>query len=328
MASSPAGRRGHARRAQYGAFVAYIVAIAGVIAGLLMAVVWVVDPVGFSNLRMIAAETTAPISRGINGATGSVGGSGDALSAWWRAGSQNRQLRAQLDAARRENIRSRALVAENRQLRAVLNLTQAEVRPVAVARILSSSASSTRRYALLDAGFNDGVRTGQPIRSADGLIGRTLEVGPSVSRILLITDRQNVVPARRARDGLALLVSGRGDALLDVRPLNAAGNPLKIGDLLVASGSGGLYQPLTPLARVVRLTVDGALARPLADPGRAVAVIVDPAADADIDPPPPETIEETGPPVKADVAASGGGPQPGAADATQQDRQQDRETQP
>jgi rod shape-determining protein MreC len=97
--------------------------------------------------------------------------------------------------------------------------------------------------------------------------------------------------------------------LLDVRPLNAAGNPLKIGDLLVASGSGGLYQALTPLARVVRLTVDGALARPLADPGRAVAVIVDPAADADIDPPPPETIEETGPPVKADVAASGGGDQ-------------------
>lgn len=286
MASPNSGRRSYARRAQYGAFAAYVVAVVGVVTGLLSAVVWMVDPVGFSNLRMIVAEVTAPAARGVN-ATGSLfGGIDDEVAAFWMAGSQNDELKRELAATRRELVKARALEAENRQLRAVLGLTRSEVRPVTVARLLSTSATSTRRYALIDAGFGDGVRTGQPIRSADGLIGRTLEVGPTVARVLLITDGQNIIPSRRARDGLAVLVSGRGDELLDVRPLNSAGNPLHVGDLLIASGSGGLYQPRTPVAIVVRLTSDGALARPIAEPGRAEAVIIEPAADADIDAPP------------------------------------------
>lgn len=294
MASPTSGRRAYDRRAQYGAFAAYVIAVGGVIVGLLSAVIWVVDPVGFSNLRTIVTEATAPVGRAINGGTGAAGGVDDALAAWWQAGSQNQQLRADLTKARRALVRARVVEAENRQLRALLGLSRGDVRPVTTARLLSSTASSTRRYAVLDAGFNDGVRTGQPVRAADGLIGRTLEVGPTVSRILLITDVQNVVPARRARDGLAVLVNGRGDDLLDVRALNAAGNPLKVGDILVASGSGGLYQPRTPVALVVALTADGALARPMADPWRADAVIVEPAADADIDEPPPPSSDLPG----------------------------------
>lgn len=299
MASPTSGRRSYARRAQYGAFVAYVIAVAGAIAGLLSAILWVVDPVGFSNLRLIASEITAPVPRAINGAGRAIGGVDDAVAAYWRAGSQNAMLNRELLAARRELTRARSLEAENRELRRVLGLTRGDVRPVAVASLLSSSASSTRRFALVDAGYSDGVRTGQPVRSADGLIGRTLEVGPSVARVLLITDQQNIVPAKRARDGLAVIVSGRGDQWLDVRALNSAGNPLKIGDLLVASGSGGLYQPRTPVAVILRLTADGALARPIADPGGADAVIIEPAADAGIDEPPVS-------PVEAPAAPTGG----------------------
>ena len=296
MASPSSGRRAYDRRAQYGAFAAYVVAIVGVVAGLLSAVIWVVDPVGFSNLRIVVAEATAPVGRLINGGTGSVSSVDDTVAAWWDAGSQNQQLRADLTKARRELIRARGLEAENRQLRALLNLTRGEVRPIVTARLLSTSGSSANRYAILDAGYSDGVRSGQPVRSAEGLIGRTLEVGPSVARVLLITDQRNVVPARRSRDGLAVVINGRGDQLLDVRPLNAAGNPLKVGDVLLASGTGGLYQPRTPVALIVRLTADGALARPMADPWRAEAVIVEPASSIDTDdlPPPAEALEDAG----------------------------------
>lgn len=292
MASPNDGRHSYARRAQYGAFAAYVVAITGVVAGLMAAIIWLVDPVGFSNLRIVMAEATAPVGRGVNAGTDAVSGVDDAIAAWWRAGSQNEELRANLTQARRLVIRAHGLEAENEELRRLLGLTHATPHPITTAQLLSSSASSTRRYAIIDAGFGDGVRSGQPVRSADGLIGRTLEVGPSVSRILLITDRQNVVPARRARDGLVLLVSGRGDELLDVRTLNVAGNPLKVGDVLHSSGSGGLYQPRTPIGIIVQLTSDGGLARPLADPGSSVGVIVEPAANAGLDDPPPLADED------------------------------------
>lgn len=287
MASPTSGRRSYARRAHYGAFAAYVVAIVGVIAGLLSAIVWAVDPVGFGNLRMIASEAVAPAGRMVNGGGNAVSGTDDFVASWWRAGSQNQRLRGELSGLRRQILRAEGLEAENRQLRRLLGLAQSEVPAIAAADILSSTATSTRRYAVIDAGSSDGVRTGQPVRSAEGLIGRTLEVGPTVARVLLITDARSVVPARRASDGLAVLVTGRGDDLLDVRTLNSATVTLKVGDLIIASGSGGIYRPRTPVGRVVRITGDGALARTVADPASAAAIIVEPASAAGIDEPPP-----------------------------------------
>lgn len=292
MASPNDGRRSYARRSQYTAFAAYVVAATGVIAGLLSAIIWVVDPVGFGNLRMVVSEAFAPVSRTVSTGATEASGAGDALSNWWMAGSQNADLKKELADTRQALIRARSMQAENRELRALLGIARADPKPVAVARLLSTSASSTRRFAILDAGFADGVRTGQPVRGAYGLIGRTLEVGPSVSRVLLITDRDNVVPGKRSRDGLALLVSGRGDDLLEVRTLNNASNVLRVGDLVVASGSGGLYQPHTPIATIVRLTSEGALAAPLMQPTATEGVVVEPASAADVDVPPPSATEE------------------------------------
>jgi rod shape-determining protein MreC len=294
MASPSTGRHSYARRAHYSAFAAYVIAVVGVVVGLVSATIWVVDPVGFANLRIVVGEVAAPVGRAINGTASTMAGADDSIAAWWRAGSQNVTLRTKVERLERENLRASGLEAENRQLRALLAISRGNVRPVATASILSSSAVSTRRFAVIDAGYGDGVRTGQPVRSADGLIGRTLEVGPSVARILLITDGRSIVPARRASDGLAVLITGRGDELLDVRTLNSATITLKVGDILLASGSGGLFQPRTPVARIVGLTRDGATARPIADPAAAAAIIVEPASAADLDEPPPpaESIGE------------------------------------
>lgn len=296
MASANDSRRTYARRAHYGWFATYVITITAALGSGLLAVLSVLDPVGFSNLRLVAHEVTAPISRVFASGVDAVGGLDDSIGAWWMAGRQNQAMRSELAAARRQVIAAAGLAAENAELRRLLALTRGPVQPVAVTRILSTSATSSRRFAVIDAGRNAGVMPGQPVRSADGLIGRTLEVGPNVARVLMITDRQSLVPARRARDGLALLVSGRGDQWLDVRALNAASNPLKVGDIIQSSGSGGLYQPGTPLGIIIRLTNDGGLARPLADVGSANGVIVEPASDAGRDEPPPpaQTMPESG----------------------------------
>ena len=95
-----------------------------------------------------------------------------------------------------------------------------------------------------------------------------------MSQVLLITDIDNIVPVRRARDGLPALAYGRGNGDLDIRTLNIANNPFKPGDILVTSGTGGLYPPNIPVAIVIRRQDDGALARPLADPAKVDAVSV------------------------------------------------------
>jgi rod shape-determining protein MreC len=114
-----------------------------------------------------------------------------------------------------------------------------------------------------------------PVRTPDGLVGRVVEAGTSASRVLLVSDRSNIVPARILRSGIPVISTGRGDGTVDIRPLEVGRNPFKRGDIIVTSGTGGLYPPLVPIAKVIRLDDDGALGLPLADPSRASFAIVE-----------------------------------------------------
>jgi rod shape-determining protein MreC len=165
---------------------------------------------------------------------------------------------------------------ENRQLKAALQLRERSRNVIATGRIVGSSLSSPRRFAVLSAGTGDGVRIGMPVRSPEGLIGRVVDAGTTASRVLLVSDRSNIVPSRLLRGGIAVISQGRGDGTVDVRPLEVGRNPFKRGDILVTSGTGGLYPPLVPVARIVRLDDDGAIAIPLADPANTSFALVEP----------------------------------------------------
>ena len=106
-----------------------------------------------------------------------------------------------------------------------------------------------------------------PVRARQGLIGRVVDAGSFASRILLISDRASIVPARLLRTGQAVIAQGRGDGSIEVKPLEVGRNPFKPGDLIITSGTGGLYPPLVPIARVSRLDGDNAIALPFAEPG-------------------------------------------------------------
>lgn len=296
----PAHRRpGQSRKAQYSLFVAYVIAVTGAVAGLLLAILSVVDPIGFAQLRVASHEITAPVARVSRSAIGSISGIDDTVGAYVSAGTQNRRLRKELADTRRQLVATSSLQEENRQLKALLKLQETDKTALANGYLLTSTSTSSKRIALLSIGRKLGVTAGQPVRGADGLIGRVLSAGPSVSQVLLLTDVDNIVPVRRARDGLPALANGRGNGDLDIRTLNIANNPFKPGDILVTSGTGGLYPPNIPVAIVVRRQDDGALARPLADPAKVDAVSV-------LRPYTPDNIEAQGLPGPA--PAPGGAP--------------------
>src|SRR3990167_7204384 len=90
----PAHRRpGQSRKAQYSLFVAYVIAVTGAVAGLLLAILSVVDPVGFAQLRVASQEISAPVARVTRSVIGSISGIDDSVGAYVRAGSQNRRPR-------------------------------------------------------------------------------------------------------------------------------------------------------------------------------------------------------------------------------------------
>lgn len=266
MAPPGGPRPGWSRRAQYGLFFSFLLAVAGLVIGLVMLGLSLVAPKSYASVRGVALDATAPVTSGLRAVTATVGGIFTGAGNYWDAAHQNARLKYERELMIQRIIEAKAISQENRELKASLQLREHSRSPVATGRVVGSSFSSPRRYAIFSAGGADGVRVGMPVRSAKGLLGRVVDAGSLASRVLLVSDRASIVPARILRSGQPVISQGRGDGTVDLRPLEVGRNPFKPGDIVITSGTGGLYPPLVPVARVVRLDDDGAIALPLADP--------------------------------------------------------------
>jgi rod shape-determining protein MreC len=286
--ATPANRRsGHSRRAQYSAFAGYIFAVVGILIASVLLVISTGNADAFSSLRGVASDATAPLGRGASGSRTGARGLWDTLSGYFTSGRETAALRREVAEAHVKLAESAATAEENRRLKALLGLRDELPTPVTTARLIASTSTSTRRFATLSVGANQGVTVGMPVRSPLGLVGRVLEVGRNTARVLLVTDSESVVPVRRASDGVAAFAEGQANGTLRLRLINLGVNPLKRGDAFVTSGSGGLYRPGIPLAVATRIIADGAIANPLSDPGATEFVAVDPVWNPAVEAPAP-----------------------------------------
>jgi rod shape-determining protein MreC len=276
MAASAGPRPGWSRRAQYSLFFSFIAVVIGLIVGLILLILSLAAPKSYAAVRGAALDVTAPITGALSEVTTTVTGLFSGAGDYWNAAQQNGELKRQRDALMRRMVEARAILEENQQLKAALQLRERSSKAVATGRVVGSSFESPRRFAVISVGRSDGVEVGMPVRAPEGLIGRIIESGMLASRVLLVTDRANIVPARILRGGQPVISTGRGNGTIDVRPLEVGKNPFKPGDIIITSGTGGLYPPLVPIGKVVRLDDDGAIAVPIADPSRVSFAIVEP----------------------------------------------------
>ncbi len=268
-------RPGWSRRAQYGLFFSFVAAIGGVAIGLVLLAYSVAAPNSFQGLKGIALDATAPVSGAFREVHATVQGLASGAGNYWDAAHQNAKLKRERDQMREQLIAARSIVQENKELKAALKLRERTQDAVAAGRLVGSSFESPRRFAVFSAGSSDGIRIGMPVRAAQGLIGRTVDVGTLASRVLLISDRANIVPSRLLRTGQAVISQGRGDGTVELKPLEVGRNPFRPGDVIITSGTGGLYPPLVPVARVVRIDGDNGVGIPFADPGAVSFAIVE-----------------------------------------------------
>ena len=276
MAPSSTRRSGHSRRAQFGLFTGYVTAGVGALLGALLLGISLWRPSSFNGLRGAASDVAAPVGKANAEARVESQGLFDSISGYLRAGSQNAALKKEVELARIRLKEAEAVRQENARLKALLGFQESEVKPVAVARLVGSSAASTRRFAYLGAGARQGVTVGMPVRSPRGVVGRVLEVGATSSRVLLLGDPESVIPVRRSKDEVVAFAEGRGDGKLRIRLINLGINPLRKGDVFVTSGAGGYYRPGIAVAILLQVTDDGGVAAVISDPAATDFVAVEP----------------------------------------------------
>ncbi|MCJ2181847.1 rod shape-determining protein MreC [Novosphingobium sp. 1949] len=291
MAPPTNKRSGYSRRAQLSSFLSHTAGVVSMLIGLVLIAISAINPSSFSSLRSLAADATDPAAE----ATAKSRNVGQqvlaSVTGFFKIGGENARMQKELAIAKTKLVEARAINAENQRLKKILGITQQRDDVVAVTTLTASTPSSTRRFATIGAGSNKGIHKGMPVRSATGLIGRVLEVGATSSRVLLITDTESLVPVRRASDGVAGFAQGQGDGTLRVRLVNLGINPLRKGDVIVSSGSGGLYRPGTPMAVLTEILRDGAIARVIGHPSDTDFVMIE---NVWAPPPPPPLPAATG----------------------------------
>lgn len=207
----------------------------------------------------------------------------------------NQRLRHDLEIASARLNRLQAVAAENLRLRQLLGGTRGYRLNVQMVQIQDVDLDPFRQRLVLDAGSDNGVRVGQALIDADGVLGQVIETTPRRATALLITDPDHAVPVQVARSGLRAIAFGSGHGGLLTVPNIPRSVDVRVGDLMITSGIGGRFPAGFPVGVITALRPDGtglfvvAEARPTAhlDRGVEVLLVSNLPPEADIGPPAP-----------------------------------------
>lgn len=194
---------------------------------------------------------------------------------------ENANLEEALLVAQRELQLLESLTSENNRLLALQEATQDIEGRVLPAEIINISPDPVSKRVLINKGGTDGVRLGQALLDANGLMGQVDEVLPYTSWILLITDFHHVTPVEVNRNGERALARGSRSSATELElEFVTQTQDMLAGDLLVSSGMGQIYPKNYPVAEIVSVFADPGqdfarvIAKPLAQLARTRHVLL------------------------------------------------------
>jgi rod shape-determining protein MreC len=153
-----------------------------------------------------------------------------------------------------------SLRAENKRLRQLVDAKEKTASEAIFAEIVYAGRDPFSRKVILDKGSQQGVKLGQPVIDAGGVLGQVTRVQPLLAEVTLVTDKDHPIPVQVVRNGLRGVAFGAGDgSTMELRHM-AANAEIETGDLLVTSGLDGVYPRGLPVARVAKIERDAAFA--------------------------------------------------------------------
>ncbi len=149
------------------------------------------------------------------------------------------RLKKENEELRQWKWRTQLLERKMVHLRSLLNAVEEPALVYASGRIIADARGPFVRSALINLGRRDGLRIGYAVINGDGLIGRTIDAGGAVARVLLLNDLNSRIPVLVGPAGVRGMALGDNSAELQLDFL-AEATSLYPGDEVYTSGSGGL----------------------------------------------------------------------------------------
>ncbi|MBI2095842.1 MAG: rod shape-determining protein MreC [Candidatus Omnitrophica bacterium] len=164
-------------------------------------------------------------------------------------------LRQAIGKIREDAVQTEELRLENERLRRLLGLRRtvpAHAREICFARVVAKSLWGQNRTLLIDRGTRDGVRPPMFVLSESSLVGKVVEAGPHLAKVLLINDvgsRIGVLVQRTRQMGV---LTGTLSAECRVKYLPVESS-LREGDIVETSGVAGFFPKGIVVGRVKKI---------------------------------------------------------------------------
>jgi len=207
------------------------------------------------NVEAIGTQVFEPAQNGISRLLGQVDDVTTVIEKMTELSRQNAQYRDEIDRLQAEIAGLRELEVENRDLRNLLGLKQrtgtGELLPV---RAIARDPSPFVQSITIDRGSDDGVKEGMLVITWRGVVGRVNRVGPTSSKVLLITDTSSSIGGRGqgSESRVTGIIRGRPEGGLIMQRIPQE-ESLQTGDTVVTSDLGGVLPEGLVIGQIVQI---------------------------------------------------------------------------
>jgi rod shape-determining protein MreC len=191
---------------------------------------------------------------------------------------ENRELKAEIERMRLEQVRISQDADQARRLQALLSFKEQFISQTLPAQVIGSSGSEQSRTIYLDKGENDGIKPDMAVISASGIVGKVLHVYRSTSLVLLINDQTSGVGAILEKTRLQGILRGTpaGEVVLEKV---MSDETVPAGEKVLTSGGDRIFPKGLTIGTVTHVSPGAELflnirVKPSADLSRLEEVLV------------------------------------------------------
>jgi rod shape-determining protein MreC len=211
-----------------------------VVAGIIVFLALNLPPRLSAPLRDGLTAAFSPVIKFGHGALSGVVAVGKGWSSRRRLAEENERLQKKVRELTLENLSLRGIQGENRRLRKLLDFKESAGRTLLPAQVVGRDTRQWYSSILIDKGTKDGIQPEMAVICEEGVVGKVIEAGPSLSTVLLIIDGRSRVGGIVERTREAGIVEGSSfnTCRLNYLPRRSETRP---GDRVLSSGLGGVY---------------------------------------------------------------------------------------
>jgi len=226
-----------------------------------------VDTILVERARTHMTDAVAPILDVISRPIDTVNQTVDEVQALKNLYDDNARLREERNRLLHWKSLAEKLEAENRVLKEQLNVIPEREASFVTARVIADTGGAFSQSVIVNAGARDGVEKGQAAVTADGLVGRVIDVGSRSARVLLLTDINAKIPVLVDPTRTRAIMAGANQSKprLTWLPPSAV---VTVGDSVVTSGHAGVFPPGLRVGQVAAVGEGGMIVQPYVDLSR------------------------------------------------------------